>query len=136
MVNKKEALMAKIEHEKTQLTSNPQFADLLREYGVEPPIKISPITGKEDHEQGRPGHLRAPRILLGSGPANHLTIRKGEQTMEQTLLGLLAISLLIVSGVCAWICTLDVPPWMIAIQGTWSVMTGLTGLMTALMMIL
>jgi DNA polymerase len=49
VVNKKEALMSKIEHEKTQLTSNPQFADLLREYGIEPPIKISPITGKETY---------------------------------------------------------------------------------------
>ena len=49
VVNKKEALMSKIEHDKTQLTSNPQFADLLREYGIEPPTKISPVTGKETY---------------------------------------------------------------------------------------
>tara|TARA_R100000657_G_C4678816_1_gene126017 strand:+ start:541 stop:2385 length:1845 start_codon:yes stop_codon:yes gene_type:complete len=47
VVDKKEALMAKVKHEKTQLTSNPQFAELLREYGIEPPTKISPTTGKE-----------------------------------------------------------------------------------------
>ena len=49
VVSKKEALMAKVSHEKTQLTSNPQFAELLREYGIEPPTKISPTTGKETY---------------------------------------------------------------------------------------
>lgn len=33
--------------EKDQLMSNPQFADALRALGVEPPMKISPTTGKE-----------------------------------------------------------------------------------------
>lgn len=32
--------------DKDTLMSNPQFADLLRAYGVEPPTKISPTTGK------------------------------------------------------------------------------------------
>jgi len=45
----KEALMDKVAHEKTKLTSNPQFAELLRGYGIEPPIKISPTTGKETY---------------------------------------------------------------------------------------
>jgi DNA polymerase I-like protein with 3'-5' exonuclease and polymerase domains len=47
VVDTKAALMDKITHEKTQLTSNPQFAELLCEYGIEPPTKISPATGKE-----------------------------------------------------------------------------------------
>ena len=47
VVDTKAALMDKITHEKTQLTSNPQFAELLREYNIEPPTKISPATGKE-----------------------------------------------------------------------------------------
>ena len=47
VVSKKEELLAKVKHDKTKLTSNPQFAELLREYGVEPPTKISPTTGKE-----------------------------------------------------------------------------------------
>jgi len=33
--------------EKDQLMSNPQFANILRSLGVEPPVKISPTTGKE-----------------------------------------------------------------------------------------
>ena len=45
----KAELMAKVTHEKTKLTSNPQFAELLREYGIEPPTKISPTTGKETY---------------------------------------------------------------------------------------
>jgi DNA polymerase family A len=42
---RKEALLQN--HDKVTLMSNPKFADLLRAYGVEPPMKISPITGKE-----------------------------------------------------------------------------------------
>ena len=45
--NRKEELMEKVQHEETQLRSNLQFADLLREYGIEPPTKVSPVTGKE-----------------------------------------------------------------------------------------
>tara|TARA_B100001250_G_C19781730_1_gene782172 strand:- start:501 stop:1994 length:1494 start_codon:yes stop_codon:yes gene_type:complete len=45
----KAELMDKVTHEKTKLTSNPQFADLLRGYGIEPPTKISPTTGKETY---------------------------------------------------------------------------------------
>ena len=45
----KEALMAKVAHDKKKLTSNPQFAELLRGYGIEPPTKISPTTGKETY---------------------------------------------------------------------------------------
>ena len=43
----KAELMDKVNHEKTKLTSNPQFAELLQEYGVKPPVKISLTTGKE-----------------------------------------------------------------------------------------
>jgi len=45
----KEALMAKVSHDKKKLTSNPQFAELLRTFGIEPPTKISPATGKETY---------------------------------------------------------------------------------------
>jgi DNA polymerase I-like protein with 3'-5' exonuclease and polymerase domains len=44
---KKEDLLSKVLVDKSQLMSNPQFADLLRARGVEPPMKISPTTGKE-----------------------------------------------------------------------------------------
>tara|TARA_R110000765_G_scaffold3635_1_gene11351 strand:- start:230 stop:2089 length:1860 start_codon:yes stop_codon:yes gene_type:complete len=43
----KAALMAKIKHDKKQLTSNNQFAKLLTSYGIVPPTKISLRTGKE-----------------------------------------------------------------------------------------
>ena len=43
----KEALMAKIKHDKKQLTSNNQFAELLTGYGIVPPTKISLRTGKK-----------------------------------------------------------------------------------------
>ena len=49
IVSKKEALLSKVAHDKKKLTSNPQFAELLREYGIEPPTKISPRTGKETY---------------------------------------------------------------------------------------
>ena len=45
----KAALMDKVTHEKTKITSNPQFAELLRGYGIEPPMKISLTTGKETY---------------------------------------------------------------------------------------
>lgn len=35
--------------DKDILMSNPQFADLLREHGVEPPMKVSPATGKQTY---------------------------------------------------------------------------------------
>jgi len=43
----KEELLSKVLVDKSQLMSNPQFADLLRARGVEPPMKVSPTTGKE-----------------------------------------------------------------------------------------
>jgi DNA polymerase I-like protein with 3'-5' exonuclease and polymerase domains len=43
----KARLMDGIEESKDMLMSNPQFAELLRAQGVEPPMKISPTTGKE-----------------------------------------------------------------------------------------
>jgi DNA polymerase len=44
---KKEALMAFIEADKTEIMSNDKFAELLTKMGVIPPRKISPTTGKE-----------------------------------------------------------------------------------------
>jgi DNA polymerase I-like protein with 3'-5' exonuclease and polymerase domains len=44
---KKEELLAKSGVEQADLMSNQKFAELLRAVGVEPPMKISPTTGKE-----------------------------------------------------------------------------------------
>ena len=49
VLDTKEALMAKVTHEKTKLTSNKQFAELLEGYGITPPTKISLRTGKETY---------------------------------------------------------------------------------------
>ena len=46
---KKEALMAKLNYDKADLMSNPKLADLLKFHGVEPPMKVSPTTGKETY---------------------------------------------------------------------------------------
>ncbi len=44
-----EALLAAVNIDRAQFMSNKQFAELLREYGVEPPTKISLTTGKETY---------------------------------------------------------------------------------------
>ena len=44
-VAEKERLLAAIPYGKTQLSSNPQFAEILRKHGVEPPTKTSKTTG-------------------------------------------------------------------------------------------
>ena len=43
----KEELLSKVLVDKSQLMSNDKLAELLRERGVEPPMKVSPRTGKE-----------------------------------------------------------------------------------------
>ena len=44
---KKETLLSEAGHDKEDLMSNVKFAELLQSYGVIPPTKISPTTGKE-----------------------------------------------------------------------------------------
>ena len=46
---KKEALLLNSGIDKDTLMSNDKFAELLRSYGVTPPVKISPATGKETY---------------------------------------------------------------------------------------
>jgi DNA polymerase len=43
----KEELMANVEADRTTLMSNPKFAEILASYGVRPPTKKSPTTGKK-----------------------------------------------------------------------------------------
>lgn len=47
--SKKETLLDAAASDKEVLMSNPKFADLLRLYGVQPPMKISPTTGRETY---------------------------------------------------------------------------------------
>ena len=47
--DKKAKLLLEAGVEKEELASNPKFAELLKRFGVEPPMKISPATGKETY---------------------------------------------------------------------------------------
>jgi DNA polymerase I-like protein with 3'-5' exonuclease and polymerase domains len=46
---RKEKLLTDCGIEKAELMSNPKFAEVLRTLGVEPPMKVSPTTGKETY---------------------------------------------------------------------------------------
>lgn len=46
---KKDTLLERCGYDKSDLMSNPKFAELLRELGVQPPTKISITTGKETY---------------------------------------------------------------------------------------
>ena len=50
---KKAKLMDAVEADKADLMSNPKLATLLRSLGVEPPLKISPTTGKRTYAFGK-----------------------------------------------------------------------------------
>lgn len=45
--NRKELLLQAVQQDREALMSNQKFAELLRQFGVEPPTKISPTTGQE-----------------------------------------------------------------------------------------
>lgn len=47
--DKKEKLLASADVAKEDLMSNPKFAELLKQHGVEPPIKVSHTTGKDTY---------------------------------------------------------------------------------------
>lgn len=46
VVERKEKLIAEASSDRDTLLSNPKFAEKLQEYGVAPPMKVSPTTGK------------------------------------------------------------------------------------------
>ena len=46
-IRAKEELLAQVPYKKTQLSSNPQLAQILLDHGVQPPTKVSKTTGKE-----------------------------------------------------------------------------------------
>jgi hypothetical protein len=45
----KDMLLRNITENKEELMSNPKFAEILRKCGVEPPMKVSPTTGKDTY---------------------------------------------------------------------------------------
>lgn len=48
-VARKKELLKSLPYTKTQLSSNEQFAEILRDWGIEPPTKTSKTTGKETY---------------------------------------------------------------------------------------
>ena len=50
---RKEKLLADAAANRDDLMSNPKFAELLRSVGIEPPMKISPTTGKETYAMAK-----------------------------------------------------------------------------------
>ena len=49
VVAEKKAVLARVSHDRSALMSNPKFAELLKARGVDPPMKTSPITGKQTY---------------------------------------------------------------------------------------
>ena len=71
---------------KDDLMSNPKFADVLRSLGVEPPMKISPTTGKETYafakkDEGLLELLEHPDIRVQAVVGARL---KTKETLEET----------------------------------------------------
>jgi DNA polymerase I-like protein with 3'-5' exonuclease and polymerase domains len=83
---KKEQLMEGIEESKEVLMSNPKFAELLKSLGVEPPIKISNVTGKEAYafsktDEGFKALLEHDDLRVQALAAARLGVRS---TLEET----------------------------------------------------
>jgi DNA polymerase I-like protein with 3'-5' exonuclease and polymerase domains len=83
---KKEELLGKAMIDKEQLMSNPKLADLLRSLGVEPPMKISPTTGKETYafaksDEGFKALLEHENIFVQSIVAARLGVKS---TLEES----------------------------------------------------
>jgi DNA polymerase I-like protein with 3'-5' exonuclease and polymerase domains len=50
---KKEELLGSVDFGKDEIMSNPKFAEVLRNLGVEPPLKVSAATGKDTYAFGK-----------------------------------------------------------------------------------
>lgn len=87
IVEKKESLLKKLGMEnRDSLMSNPQFAELLRKLNVEPPMKVSPTTGKETFafsktDLGFKALLEHPDIRVQTLVASRLGVKS---TLEET----------------------------------------------------
>jgi DNA polymerase len=92
--DKKEKLLSKVLVDKSQLMSNPQFADLLRARNVEPPTKISPATGKEAYAFSKSDEafkdlLDHPDFLVQALVAARLGVKSTlEETRTERFIGL------------------------------------------------
>ena len=83
-----------IDYEKEDLMSNPRFAELLKNLGVDPPMKISPITGKETFAFSKSDEefsalLEHPSVKVQTLVAARLGIKSTiEETRTERFLGI------------------------------------------------
>ena len=95
---RKEELIARVAGDaaevKKNIMSNPKFAELLREQGVEPPIKVSPTTGKEAFafaktDEGLKALLEHPNLDVQTLVAVRLGVKSTlEETRTERFLGI------------------------------------------------
>jgi DNA polymerase len=89
----KDALMRAVVADREQLMSNPKLAQLLKVYGIDPPKKISPTTGKETWAFGKTDEefkalLEHESIAVQAIVAARLGIKSTlEETRTERLLG-------------------------------------------------
>jgi DNA polymerase len=80
---KRTGLLARLDVEESVLASNPQFAELLRSLGVEPPVKISKTTGKKTYAFAKnDAHFQA---LLNSPNEDVATLCEARLAVKSTL---------------------------------------------------
>ena len=81
-------------YDKDTLMSNPKFAEMLKEYGVAPPMKISPTTGKETYafsktDEGFKALLEHPIPQVQAIVAARLGVKSTiEETRTERFLGI------------------------------------------------
>lgn len=83
---KKEAALKEAGVDKAELMSNPRFAEVLKGFGVEPPTKVSPTTGKDTYafakkDEGLLALLEHEDIRVQTVVAARLQVK---ETLEET----------------------------------------------------
>lgn len=90
----KEELLNKTIVDKTEIMSNPKFAKLLIDCGVEPPMKVSPTTGKLTYafaktDEGLKDLLEHPNLLVQTLVAVRLGVKSTiEETRTERFIGI------------------------------------------------
>ena len=90
----KEDLLDKITVDKSEIMSNPKFAKLLEDCGVEPPMKISPTTGKMTYafaktDDGLKELLEHPNLMVQALVAVRLGVKSTiEETRTERFIGI------------------------------------------------
>lgn len=90
----KQDLMDKLIVDKSEIMSNPKFAKLLEDCGVEPPMKVSPTTGKLTYafaktDDGLKALLEHPNLMVQTIVAARLGVKSTiEETRTERFIGI------------------------------------------------